>query len=159
VKADDQVIGDLLIRNCNIGDLTDVERIEKASFDDPYSAIIFWSLFLDPKVFFRVAVTDENLVGYSIVKFEKVKDSKKAHLVSIATEPKVRRRGFGHKLLQDAINIARRDAKVGEIILEVNEDNETAISLYKKFGFIQKSMISSYYSDGKDALVFSLSLL
>ncbi len=159
MKAHDQVAGDLLIRNCKIGDLSDVERIEKASFDDPYTAIIFWSIFLDPKVFFRVGVMGDSIIGYSIVKLENEKESKKAHLISIAIDPKHRRKGFGDKLLQDAIKVASHDTQVRRMILEVKEDNQTAIELYKRFSFVRESVITGYYSDGKNALIYSLDLL
>jgi ribosomal-protein-alanine N-acetyltransferase len=159
VKAEERVIGDLLIRNCCFVDLSQVERIEKASFDDPYTAIIFWSLFLDPKVCFRVAINkDKVLVGYSIIKLETSKSTKQSHLVSIAIAQKFRRKGYGKTILRDSINLAK-DKQSPRMILEVRADNESAISLYRKLGFVQESVIPSYYGNGEDALSFSLNLI
>lgn len=39
------------------------------------------------------------------------------------------------------------------IILEVRSDNNTAINLYKKLGFIQIGERKNYYKDGKDAFI------
>lgn len=159
MRGKDLVVGDLLIRNCKIGDLSSIEQIEKASFDDPYSAVIFWSLYLDPKNFFRVGVIDRKIVGYSIVKVESGVESKLAHLVSLAIAPNSRRRGYGEKLLQDAIDLVRQDSlRINKIVLEVRSDNSTAIALYAKFGFTQESTVSDYYGKGKDALVMKLDL-
>jgi ribosomal protein S18 acetylase RimI-like enzyme len=55
----------------------------------------------------------------------------------LVVDKKYRNRGVGTSLLNEAILIAR-EKKCRNIILDVDNDNEIAKSLYKKFGFITR---------------------
>jgi ribosomal-protein-alanine N-acetyltransferase len=43
-----------------------------------------------------------------------------------------------------------------DIVLEVREDNTSAISLYQKYGFQKIDIRKNYYKDGENALVMQL---
>lgn len=47
---------------------------------------------------------------------------------------------------------------VTEVWLEVKTDNEAAIALYVKFGFMKSMIMKNYYSDGSAALRMQLAL-
>ena len=55
------------------------------------------------------------------------------HLSYVAVDPRARGRGVGTVLLEEAIRAAD-----GDLSLHVDTDNEAAIKLYEKFGFIRK---------------------
>lgn len=91
-------------------------------------------------------------------------------LIYIATSPDSRGCGIANLLVEDMLTKAKN--KNGQKIhLEVREGNETAVRLYKKFGFVQTGIRKDYYSslnDNKDngkalakenALLFNLDLI
>ena len=62
---------------------------------------------------------------------------------------------IGSKLLEYLIN--KYQNSVDNITLEVRCDNEKAIHLYKKYGFIKKAIRKNYYN-GVDGLLFELEM-
>ncbi len=60
--------------------------------------------------------------------------------------------GIGFKLMEYALSYAKNNG-VKRILLEVNEKNEPAISLYKKFGFEVYNLRKKYYDLKYDALL------
>ena len=62
---------------------------------------------------------------------------------------------IGSKLLEYLIN--KYQNSVDNITLEVRCDNEKAIHLYKKYGFIKKAIRQNYYN-GVDGLLFELEM-
>ena len=138
------------IRDCTEGDLPAVQRIEEASFDDPYPPSLFLRLLEDYSHGFRVAVAGEELVGYCVL----VNKNNKGVIASLAVRPDFRRRSIGEMLLEDAIRIAR-EALVNSIELQVRVENSSAISLYSKFGFKTEGRIRNYYGRGKDGLLMT----
>lgn len=59
--------------------------------------------------------------------------------------------GIGTALLKELIRIAEKE-KVENITLEVREDNQNAIHLYKKLGFQEVSQRTNYYQ-GKNGIL------
>lgn len=87
-----------------------------------------------------------------------------AEVITIATDPHIRRKGVARKLLQETIRKLEFDRKQ-KLFLEVDEANKAAINLYKSLGFNTISERSGYYSDRTDpkgkkstALVMQLEL-
>lgn len=72
------------------------------------------------------------------------------HLMNLAVDPAFRRQGIGSILLQRGLEYLQGlGAKTCE--LEVRVNNQGAIALYEKFGFVIKERIKNYYSNGDDA--------
>ena len=70
----------------------------------------------------------------------------------------VRRRGFGSRLLQEFLTLARGGG-AEEIFLEVRESNLAARRLYEKSGFSESGRRQSYYQQPQeDAIVYHLGL-
>lgn len=61
-------------------------------------------------------------------------DPTRGHLFSLYVDPELAGRGFGSKLLQNAVALIRAKGFI-EMTLWVFEENTAARSLYKKFGF------------------------
>jgi ribosomal-protein-alanine N-acetyltransferase len=153
------------IRNCKLGDLSAVERIEGASFDDPYPPAVFWELYLNPNNLFRVASIqikeqgEKKLVGYSVTQFEKEEGKYIAHILSLAVDPETRRRGYGSELMKDILDKVKGSERLtNRIRLEVRISNEEAIALYEKFQFKKLKEIPNYYGRDSDALLMELDL-
>jgi [ribosomal protein S18]-alanine N-acetyltransferase len=78
-----------------------------------------------------------------------------AHIVSIAVRETYRRKGLGELLLIGSIEMAmRRDCQV--VTLEARVSNDSAIALYRKYGFNEVGLRRRYYSDnGEDAVIMT----
>jgi ribosomal-protein-alanine N-acetyltransferase len=93
-----------------------------------------------------------HVVGYALIAFRK--DSKKARLYSIASDPEYRLgsgRGLGRRLLHACEEeAARRGAE--SLVLEVRADNARAIALYEAQGYVKFGTLADYYEDGAGAV-------
>ena len=79
-----------------------------------------------------------------------------SQVMTIGVDPIARKRGIGTALLQALIaESIKRGAQ--ELFLEVQVDNEPALSLYESFGFEQLAIRKRYYYD-KDAYTMRLVL-
>ena len=77
------------------------------------------------------------------------------HLLNLGVTPGLRRRGIGRGLLSE---ILARAAERGctSALLDVRKSNLEARALYENAGFIERAIRPSYYSNGEDALLYSL---
>ena len=147
------------VRDCLHTDLKRIEEIEELSFEDPYPLSLFQKLLREFPWGFRVALSKDIVVGYCVLVRTNDYDSSLL-IASIAVDPAYRRRGIGTDLIEDAISIGRTHNRrhVRRIVLQVRENNESAISLYSKIGFRSMAIIPDYYGVGKDALEMSIDL-
>ena len=67
-----------------------------------------------------------------------------AELLNLAVDPHYRRQGVGSTLLAALCSHA-----AGDLFLEVAEDNEPAIALYRSQGWERIATRQGYYSNGK----------
>jgi [ribosomal protein S18]-alanine N-acetyltransferase len=113
---------------------------------------------------FIVAEISNDIIGYVMCKieygfsnFRKLGFVKKGHVVSIAVLEKVRGRGVGKVLMEEALSgiVSRR---CDEIYLEVRTSNNAAIKMYENLNFQVKSRLRAYYRDGEDAFLMALEL-
>ncbi|MDO8954315.1 MAG: ribosomal protein S18-alanine N-acetyltransferase [Gammaproteobacteria bacterium] len=86
-----------------------------------------------------------------------------AELLSLSVAPTYYRQGYGEKLLNHLIHIAK-SKKAQMLYLEVRTSNQAALELYKKRGFQKMGMRKDYYetqvpNQKEDAILMSLSLL
>jgi len=70
-------------------------------------------------------------------------------IVSIATGPSMRRKGYGEALLSWVL----AQPKVEKAFLEVAVDNEAAVKLYEKIGFEHSGLRKKYYQAKRDAFL------
>lgn len=95
-----------------------------------------------PKLFLA-AETGGRIAAYSITCVR----GDRAELVSLAVGSRYRRRGFAKLLLRHTLSRLRR-LKVRLFWLTVRRDNDSAIRLYREFGFIRTRTVPRYYEDG-----------
>ncbi len=80
-----------------------------------------------------------------------------AHITILAVHPHNRAQGLGMALLTALLSSAKQRG-LERATLEVSASNETALSLYQKFGFRIAGRRRGYYQDtGEDALILWLS--
>lgn len=79
------------------------------------------------------------------------RDSARARLYSIATDAAARGRGIGSALLRAAEEQTRERGRT-HMYLEVAENNQAALSLYLREGYMQTGFLPGFYEDGRNAL-------
>jgi len=145
------------IRQASVQDLDDIVRIERESFRIPWKREFFESEISEPYRFARVLAGGADVVprigGYLFA----VSLYEEFHVNKIATDPRVRHRGLGRLLLEDAIARARSIA-ADSITLEVRVSNAPAREFYRSYGFREAFRRKSYYQDGEDAFALILPL-
>ena len=140
------------IEPMRIGDIEQVQRIERASFPVPWPAYAL-----------RQEVETNRLARYLIVRVGNdivayggvwlLVDE--AHITTFAVLPDWRRRGIGSRLMLAVMRLAEQlGARVAT--LEVRLSNVAARELYQRFGFRPVGVRPRYYSDnGEDALIMT----
>ena len=143
------------IRPAETGDLDEIARIERASFRIPWKREFFESELREPYRFTRVLGGDPGLVPRIAGYLFAVSLYEEFHINKIATDPRVRHRGLGRRLLEDAI-VRARNIGAESVTLEVRLSNLPARRLYEKYGFRPVGLRPRYYSDdNEDALIMT----
>jgi ribosomal-protein-alanine N-acetyltransferase len=136
------------IRSLGYSDLPQVIAIERRAFTTPWSLAMFVLELSKPSGVCLAALDDEGrLAGYLIcARYDRV-----WHLMNIAVDPSLRRRGIARALLEQMLERAGSDC---EYTLEVRTSNAPAIALYERFGFRPAGTRPRYYRDnGEDAVI------
>ena len=123
-------------------------QIEQEAFDQPWSERMFIPEVEDENAYYLVGVRGDEVICYG--GFHKVLDE--AHITNIAVRADSRGRGIGTLLMSELISRARM-LGVKFMTLEVRDNNENAIKLYKSFGFTVEGIRKKYYNNVHDALI------
>lgn len=141
------------LRRLGLGDLKEIEEIERRSYPTPWSRSMFAGELAKPSSIcigaFEGDVEDGKLCGYLVV--SRYVDA--WHVMNIAVDPEQRGRGIATMLLERLFELTADDARRG-YTLEVRVSNETAIGLYDRLGFESRGIRRGYYTDNReDALI------
>jgi ribosomal-protein-alanine N-acetyltransferase len=132
-----------------------VHEIARGSFEAPWSEGAFDEEFRNPDARIWVARDAAGAVrGYLVA--HRVLDE--VHLLSLATEPAVRRRGAARALLAAVLG-AEREKGARLAHLEVRAGNAEALAFYADAGFRALGRRRGYYPDGEDALLLATALV
>jgi [ribosomal protein S18]-alanine N-acetyltransferase len=151
-----------VVRTATEDDLDAIERIERASFSDPWSRRSFAELVGRESVVFLVAVSPESgeegrverVVGYGIAYHA----AGEAELANVAVHEPDRGHGIGARLVR-AILQRVRAAGAEECWLEVRASNTAAQQLYRQLAFADVGLRKRYYArPTEDAVVMRRSL-
>ena len=138
-------------------DLDEISRIERESFLVPWKREFFASELVEPFRYTRVLCREDGgpprLAGYLFA----VSLYEEFHINKIATDARVRNRGLGRELLEDALSRARAIG-AGSVTLEVRVSNLPARQFYRSYEFREAYRRKAYYQDGEDALALILPL-
>ena len=127
-------------------ELREVAALQKRAFKPRLAygyatLLLLWSL---PYVRFLVARQDGRIVGCAIGD----RNGGQARVINICVDPDYQRRGIGAQLLRalDAV------VPMGDIVLMVEAENETAKALYRREGYKEVGVSKIYYGRGLDGI-------
>ena len=147
----------MTVRSAVPDDVDAIAGLEVEAFPDDAWTPEYLQVAIDgkmPTVRILVAVDDAGtIVGHALVSVV----YEIAELQRIATATEQRRRGIGGALLAASIELARSEG-AERILLEVREDNVSAISFYDQAGFVEIDRRERYYRDGATGIVLAMEL-
>jgi [ribosomal protein S18]-alanine N-acetyltransferase len=82
----------------------------------------------------------EGMLGYAVLMLA----VDEAELLDIAIAAQQQRQGWGRKLLEEMMALARRN-DMRRVVLEVRASNRAAIGLYRNSGFVEIGLRRDYY--------------
>ena len=147
----------LVIEPMTSADLPEVMEIERLAFESPWSQGLFLRELKLPFAQLMVVRTINGrraLAGY--VCWWTVGDE--VHIHNLAVHPDQRRGGVGRFMVQHVLNDAG-SRSVHSVSLEVRHDNESAVLLYRGFGFSNRGVRKNYYGKGSDAIIMTKDLV
>ena len=136
-----------MIRAANLEDLTSLYDIEREVFFNAPFAMSKNSIkyhILKNEVF-KIEI-DGVIAGYILW----LKRKRYYRLYSLAIANSFQNRGLAKKLMEYSFE----NLKDKDFSLEVKVSNETAINLYKKYGFEIKKVLKDYYADCNGYLMY-----
>jgi [ribosomal protein S18]-alanine N-acetyltransferase len=138
----------LTVRRLSLADLPRVMEIERKSFSSPWSLAMFGLELSKPSGISLAALHGRRLVGYLVCS----RYADVWHVMNIAVEPQLRRRGIAAAMLTALFERADRPGE--RYTLEVRPSNASAVAMYERFGFRSAGLRQGYYHDNReDALV------
>jgi ribosomal-protein-alanine N-acetyltransferase len=142
--------GEVKVRRLTYGDLPGVLSIERRSFPAPWSLAMFVLELSKPSGVCLAAEGPGGIHGFLICS----RYADVWHLMNVAVDPDLRRRGVAGKLIEGMLDEAGRDERY---TLEVRVSNHVAIEMYERIGFRRAGRRRRYYHDnGEDALIMWL---
>ena len=133
-----------------------VGKIEELCFSMPISVNNLRSILIDGigDGFVCLETNSGKIAAYGGV----IVAADEAQILNIATHPDFRKRGLGRAIVKTIINYSK-GCGAEFITLEVRENNNAAIALYKLFGFCEVGRLKQYYKNPcEDALILKLEL-
>ena len=160
----------LLIRRVETADYEALQRIHagpravRETLQLPYPSLEGWRKRLaePPEGFFGlVACVEAEVVGHlGLETFPLRVRRRHAGRLGMAVRDDWQGKGVGTALMQAAIEWADNWLNLRRLELEVFTDNEPAIRLYKKFGFVIEGTLAEYaFRDGQYADVYAMARL
>ena len=80
------------------------------------------------------------------------------HITNIVTKKTCRKQGIANKMLQELLELTKKEEEINEITLEVNVNNIEAKKLYEKYGFNIVGLRKKYYNNTEDAVIMTKKL-
>jgi ribosomal-protein-alanine N-acetyltransferase len=131
----------ILIRTARLEDAALLSELHRASFDEAWDEVSIRGILDRPGSCALLAGEAETQSQAFILVQCAAGESE---ILSLATLPSARRMGLASALLKaGAVQAARRGAR--EMFLEVADDNQAALSLYARAGFVVCGKRPGYY--------------
>ena len=146
----------LSLRDLSERDVPLLKEIEDNAYDFGWSKGNFVDA-LNENYIAKALINNSIMVGYYF--WQRVLDE--CHLLNFTIASERQRRGLGNWMLSQLL-VSLRTKRITAIYLEVRPSNETAISLYSKFGFSIIGRRKNYYPGKEareDALVMKRTIL
>ena len=141
------------IQEMSLNDLEKIKDILVSDFDDFWNYNILKEELESPNSKYIIAKTnDGEIIGFAGIKI--IVDT--ADIMNIVVKKSWRNQGVGNLLLNNLVYLCKK-LNLSSLSLEVNEDNQSAIHLYEKFGFKRIGLRKNYYKNN-DGIVMEYSL-
>lgn len=145
-------MGNTAIRLRRIGerDIPALEELEQECFSDPWSGRLLRGLLgSDLDETWVLEAEGGRIAGYANFRFI----AGEGELMRIAVGPEFRGRGYSRKLMECLVKSAEEQG-VLDLTLEVRSGNQTALNLYKSYGFKEEAVRKGYYRNPtEDAVI------
>lgn len=137
------------IEKMTFEDFKSIENVLQTEFDEFWTPSILKSELESSLSKYIVAKYEDEVVGFAgiIILPDDVE------ITNIVTKKNERKKGIGKLLLDKLIQMAFELKK--DISLEVNEENNAAINLYKKAGFEEVGIRKKYYNGKNNAIIMT----
>ena len=137
----------LKIRQAIVKDIEDINMIEKSIFNkNPWTKKMIKSEVERYNYKKTLLIEgDHKIIGYLMIHFFEIE----YHIVNFGIRKEYQNRGIGRYFLNYFLKELPTNSSV---FLEVKESNFSAISLYKKLGFVKQYIRNRYYADGSNAI-------
>lgn len=137
------------VREMRPRDVPQVVAIENATSATPWTRAMFMSELGRPGTLDLVADQAGDILAYLMVS----RYADVWHILNLCVRAPQRGQGLGGRMLDELFVRAGGRAHLG-FTLEVRVSNEPAIRLYRRKGFLEHGIRTSYYSDnGEDAII------
>ena len=100
-----------------------------------------------------IYLENSNIIGF--VNYYELYD--RFELAYIEVDIKYRNKNVGSKMMDYLIDVGKKK-NIINITLEVNVNNQSALNLYKKYGFIEVAVRKNYY-DGADGILMERKMI
>ena len=142
-----------LIRNARKFDIAAILEIEKSSYPNPWDEKGFICELSKQAAGENVFLAAEDeatgkIAGYFVGNV--ITDY--IHILNIAVAENLRKKGIALSFMRKAEQEALKRG-LGALTLEVRENNEPAVGLYKKLGYEVRGRRPKYYENGVDGLL------
>ena len=139
----------MILRRGEERDLEAMMRIEEDCFGaERFRPEVLRAFLLREDAFVIVAVEGEEVVGSAMGLL--ATEGGEGKIASIAVLRRHRGKGIGALLLEECENVFRAH-NLARYTLEVETNNEPALSLYLSRGYVIKGTIRDFYGKGRDA--------
>ena len=136
------------IKKCLIKHINKILEIDKNSSCYNWTKQMFISELNNKNSSFKILALEDNVIGYII--YSTVLDE--AEIINIVIDRKFQQQKYGKYLFEKTINeLIKKDIKT--IYLEVGQNNNSAINLYLKYGFIIYNKRINYYKNKETAIL------
>eukprot|EP01053_Blabericola_migrator_P010101 Blabericola_migrator_1__10100@NODE_560_length_7594_cov_42_214694_g420_i0_p8_GENE_NODE_560_length_7594_cov_42_214694_g420_i0NODE_560_length_7594_cov_42_214694_g420_i0_p8_ORF_typecomplete_len148_score27_09Acetyltransf_1/PF00583_25/1_8e16Acetyltransf_10/PF13673_7/6e13Acetyltransf_4/PF13420_7/4_1e12Acetyltransf_7/PF13508_7/4e11Acetyltransf_9/PF13527_7/2_1e07FR47/PF08445_10/2_8e07GNAT_acetyltran/PF12746_7/2_2e06Acetyltransf_3/PF13302_7/4_2e05Acetyltransf_18/PF18014_1/0_0036Gly_acyl_tr_C/PF08444_10/0_ len=140
-----------MIRPLTCADLFALNRVNLDKFTENFSFHYYTHYIATwPDLCLAAEAHDGSIVGYLFAKVEGEGQDWHGHVTAISIAQEYRRKGVADELLSHLESAAKK-YKCCFVDLFVRVENEAAISLYKKRGYIIHQKLTKYYSEGGSA--------
>jgi ribosomal protein S18 acetylase RimI-like enzyme len=141
-------IAPFLVERAGWQDLNDLRKLEEVCFGE--DAWPLWDLIAVltlPKIIRLKAVVDDKLIGF--IAGDPHTREGIGWIATLGVLPQYRRMGIAAALLAKC----EQSLELPNLRLSVRRSNESALALYRKFGYEMIDVWRNYYHSGEDALV------
>ena len=132
----------MIVRPAIPGDVARLAGIHRLCFEGPWTEDFFRAILAERGAIARVArrAAETELQAFILIRTA----ADESEILTLATAPDARRQGLARALLIDGVAEAARK-QVTAMFLEVAEDNQAALALYRDLGFVLNGRRPRYY--------------